>query len=488
MGPDSVGNPMMRDSARDTDDDERISSRLSATLSRAGRASSVELSDGLIGATRPDRTSGRLWAPSTVATTRELFESDPVLPANPDAMHPESASIAAVRWVEKVMPGGAFALDKVTPTKPNLWQKIIYYKNGLVDNTRNKAIYTRHQSKIEALQHAVMRMHHHLYDVLTCKEAREAAEKAAVQGTRETRVVFGHTTLSDAVDVGKTDEQCGGKTRSVLDLAIEAKHAGFSDRFLEELCLAYKLMDDILVKDGTQDSSTHGTAQHSHRWNRRLKVWVRRSGRENAISELRECSCEGILDVVFGKAKVNDINDMFYICQAPIDRFSERYHYRRNNLLDHVKLVEDKEELEHGGDGKDVQFVNNGGEKRFCCLQCPGCAGNAARHELVSLEQYTRSLCLKLGGCGEDWQGADLQGPKFNHQVEFLQWHINAMDESVTQMRLMGDFVRLGLDNMDQLRFKIVTVAMNVIVTYMVTFGRDFHDFISFNGTDIDTY
>ena len=142
-------------------------------------------------------------------------------------------------------------------------------------------------------------------------------------------------------------------------------------------------------------------------------------------------------------------------------RVTEKYHYRRNNLLDHVKVEINEAELlaNDGRDGKDVKFVPFGDVPTFPRPEGEG-------EGLISLRQRLELLSEETGETH-----AELCGPSFEHLAEFLQWHLNGLDESITQMRLMGDLVRLNLDSMDQLRFKVVTVVLNLIVTYMVTFG-----------------
>ena len=143
-------------------------------------------------------------------------------------------------------------------------------------------------------------------------------------------------------------------------------------------------------------------------------------------------------------------------------RVTEKYHFRRNNLLDHVKVDVNEAELlaNDGRDGKDVKFVPFGDVPTFTRPD------HVEGEGLISLRERLELLAEETGE-----SHAELCGPNFEHLAEFLQWHLNGLDESITQMRLMGDLVRLNLDSLDQLRFKLITIVLNLIVTYMVTFG-----------------
>jgi len=89
---------------------------------------------------------------------------------------------------------------------------ILYYKNGLIQNRRNKKIYFVHQAKVEALEHSVFRMHEHIYGVLTDQEARVEAEKEVLSR--------GESGDGDSVDQTEQCKHLGGRG-STLDEIIE---------------------------------------------------------------------------------------------------------------------------------------------------------------------------------------------------------------------------------------------------------------------------
>ena len=208
---------------------------------------------------------------------------------NPDpyADKVESTSAAAVAWLESVGPGQPYSRHNITPHMgkiyecSNLRKRFLYFKNGLLDNQRNKQAYTRHQSKIEALEHSVLRRHEHLYDILTCEDAREAAEKVMAAGAEP-----------------GTCKLAGG-SGSLLDQEIEKQHPGFEQRFLEEICVLYKHIDTVLVERDSEQLK-----EHVHKWDPKRDLWVRGGKRPSTI---------------------NDINDMLFFSQAPITRFTGEF-------------------------------------------------------------------------------------------------------------------------------------------------------------------
>eukprot|EP01047_Picozoa_sp_COSAG01_P010604 COSAG01_NODE_453_length_16866_cov_30.622175_1_plen_103_part_00 len=56
----------------------------------------------------------------------------------------------------------------------------------------------------------------------------------------------------------------------------------------------------------------------------------------------------------------------------------------------------------------------------------------------------------------------------FASAFEFEIWHLRKLEASVAKMVAMGEFIKLTIDNLDELRFKILLVLANLFSSTML--------------------
>eukprot|EP01048_Picozoa_sp_COSAG05_P017874 COSAG05_NODE_2517_length_2951_cov_25.983871_1_plen_457_part_00 len=195
------------------------------------------------------------------------------------------------------------------------------------------------------------------------------------------------------------DSQMQDKEGQELDDAVERVDPGFTRRMVEDIALAFKDIDDII--------------------------------RDESLGRLGSTHRLLCMKVV----KVNDVNDVFFFANAPVEYFVETYISRRSQFLSSVRVAS------FGSD-------DNCG---------PGTDDTGA----LSRQKSNHSSYLRMYNSALEraWD-SDQDGAHF----DFIEARLSDLSSTLAELETMGDFVKLSVDSNDQLRFKALLMVINILI------------------------
>ena len=126
------------------------------------------------------------------------------------------------------------------------------------------------------------------------------------------------------------------------------------------------------------------------------------------------------------------MNDIFFFARAPVGAFTDRYVKHRRNLVQHVEAFE----IDRSASARDLASLIS-----------------EHNHELKLV--HTRSTATEKA---VPWDSDGDDGAMF----DFLQEKLNELSATMTELDTMGQFVKLSVDNLDQLQFKAMLFMLNV--------------------------
>lgn len=163
--------------------------------------------------------------------------------------------------------------------------------SGMTRNQVNKSVMLQFQSQVAELRDELSNMSGEIFSV-----------------------------LQNCRDMEQTDTTEAGQTMS-RDDRIDKMNPAFRQRFLKELCVVYKALDELLI---TKVSNADEPIWVSGRGPDKQGMWATDYPLFSRIGRLKKW---------IGLESVNSSIDMLYIAQAPFRMWSKRYHDHRNNFL-----------------------------------------------------------------------------------------------------------------------------------------------------------
>ena len=137
------------------------------------------------------------------------------------------------------------------------------------------------------------------------------------------------------------------------------------------------------------------------------------------------------------KKAARTVNDIFFFARAPVHEFMERYMAHRRVFAQHIEVTEITKNFW-------VDDLNSSSRTFGTSLE------HNRRLSLVHARSTAALEAVPWDADGED-------GAKF----DFLQKHLNHLSATLTELDTMGQFVKLSVDNMDQLQFKVLLFSLN---------------------------
>ena len=121
------------------------------------------------------------------------------------------------------------------------------------------------------------------------------------------------------------------------------------------------------------------------------------------------------------------MNDIFFFARAPVGSFTDRYVKHRRSFVQHVEVFKIDRDL----------------------------ASITSEHNYELKLVHTRSTATEKA---VPWDSDGDDGAMF----DFLQEKLNELSATMTELDTMGQFVKLSVDNLDQLQFKAMLFMLNV--------------------------
>ncbi len=126
------------------------------------------------------------------------------------------------------------------------------------------------------------------------------------------------------------------------------------------------------------------------------------------------------------------MNDIFFFARAPVDAFTERYVTHRRDFVQHVESFE----IDRSANDRDLKSLTSERNRGLKLVNTPSTATEKA----------------------VPWDSDGDDGAMF----DYVQEKLNELSATMTELDTMGQFVKLSVDNLDQLQFKAMLFALNV--------------------------
>ena len=173
-----------------------------------------------------------------------------------------------------------------------------------------ETVYVRYKAELQALEHRLTLMKEDIRDI------GEAAKDVRDAQSDQDNISLQTNEFSRDDDI---IARRSGRDAARLDEKVRLNSPLFMAKMLEELCVTYLELDNLLLK------------KPANKRNDLEPAWREGEGRDGTGEwgfEVQRSALERLTSML-GIGMQNDINDIFFIAQAPIRRFSRLHHMHR---------------------------------------------------------------------------------------------------------------------------------------------------------------
>ena len=173
-----------------------------------------------------------------------------------------------------------------------------------------ETVYVRYKAELQSLEHRLTLMKEDIRDI------GEAAKDVRDAQSDQDNISLQTNEFSRDDDI---IARRSGRDAARLDEKVRLNSPLFMAKMLEELCVTYLELDNLLLK------------KPANKRNDLEPAWREGEGRDGTGEwgfEVHRSTLEKLTSML-GIGMQNDINDIFFIAQAPIRRFSRLHHMHR---------------------------------------------------------------------------------------------------------------------------------------------------------------
>lgn len=180
--------------------------------------------------------------------------------------------------------------NNIAPHEPTFRESLLFYYNGLSNNRRNKTVNVQFKAMLEEMQENLSSMDDALYRMKAqCRDAE----------------------MQEGAEILDRDEW------------VRKISPRFFRRFLKELCIAYKSLDEVLISSAN-DNEDVAPVWIANRGPDKSGMWAHAHSRFSRWGRFKEW---------IGFGRVNTTSSMVYLAEAPIATWSAYHQAHRNNFL-----------------------------------------------------------------------------------------------------------------------------------------------------------